>query len=345
MSTEHDEFAQMVQAALASEQNANQTTTPPAPAPEKQQEAAPEGSKPTADSGDAEVKAPVVDETKKPDEKTVETKPEDKPEEKKTDWKAAAERERQKRQQKAAQKAQESQLATEVSQLKQQLAKFQAIEAKKQTDLLGAAAEAGFDYDLLTKEYLRSIDKQPDAVASPQSAEIKQLIQKIQQLESAFHDQRKTIAQQQEVKAVQEFYGSVKSVIEAKGDEFELLKVAEEGPELVRAIVAAKWNETAKYDSQGNLIEAGEMMPTEEACKLAEEYFETQQLKRFAQTKKFLAFAKPAEKPKEVEKPQPSATTLSNSMRQGGGDHVPTFGSETEELMSMIKRLEAQQGN
>jgi len=339
--SEHDEFVALVQATIKSEQQTSPApAAPPEPTTTNEPKAGAEAAGTGADSGNAQVAPVSTPETQKVDEKTVETTVQTQPEAPKTDWKAAAEQERQRQAQRQAKKQTDSALASENEALRAKLARHEAIEAKKQQNYLEAAKEAGFDYDQMTKEYLRTIDKQPD---SPQNDELKAAIQKIHQLEAAFTSQQKALVAEQNRKSLLEFGAEINRIVEAKADAFELLKTAEEGPELVRAIVAARWNETAKYDSAGTLIAAGELMPTEDACKLAEDYFEQKQLKRFAQTKKFLALAKPPEVKKPDEKPV--TTTLSNSMRQGGGDQIPTFGSETEELLAMIKKIEAQQGN
>jgi hypothetical protein len=94
-------------------------------------------------------------------------------------------------------------------------------------------------------------------------------------------------------------------------------------------------------DAQGRPTKQGETLPVEEACKLAEEYFEKQQLKRFAETKKFKALAKP--EPTKPPEKKTEAVTLSQGMRQGGVQ--PSFSGEFEELAALARKLEAQQGN
>jgi hypothetical protein len=336
--SEHDEFAAVVQAAIAAEQG---SAAPAAPAAEEPKappvEAPAEPAAAAADSGNAEVaKEEPAKEPPKEEAKPVEAAPAEKP---KTDWKAAAAAERQKRAQAQQAKQNASQLSAQLEEANKLIARYKAIEAKKDTDPLGAIEDFGISYDKATSAYVKSLEQGKNTPQVPD--ELKTAIQKIHQLEgtlSALQDARVT---EQRSKVISEFEAETKRILETKADDFELTKTAEEGLALVKSIVGEHWRATAEFDSQGRLVKDGETMPTEEACKLAEEYFEQKQLKRFAETKKFKALAKPAEAAKKPDA-KPATTTLSQSMRLGGAEQVPTFGSETEELLSMIQRLQAQ---
>lgn len=318
--SEQDDFAAAVQSAIAAEPT---ESAPPEPQKEEQPK--------TAEIGDEATKpAPVTPQEAKPDQEAQK------------DWKAAAEAARAKQSARRSAKEAAAIQSTKLQALEAKLARYEAIEAKRETDPLGAAEEFGLNYDRLTKEYIRTLEKDPNQ--SP--PEVKGLIQKFQQLETLVQQQQKQLEARQANELIRGFESEVKSLLEAKSEVFELTKTAEEGLGLVKAIVAAHWRETASFDAKGRLLADGETMATEKACQLAEDYFEKQQLRRFAHTKKFKSIASPPEKPKiEEKKIATAASTLSQSLLQSGSQSIPTFGSETEELFSMIKKLEAQQGN
>lgn len=269
-----------------------------------------------------------------------EPEPEKKPEEKQPDWKKAALAEKAKREAKQASKTNEAKQSAELQAVKAELARFKAIEAKRETDPLGAAEEFGLSYDKLTKQYIKTLEDNPNAPAP----EVKQLTDKIQHIENLLQQQQAAIEQRAQAEAVQSFQAEVKKVIEAKGDDFELVKAARQGPDLVREIVAAHYRATSKFDTSGRLVEAGEIMPTEDACALAEKYLE-EDLGQFKGTKKFSG---KREEPKPAPVKKPDAPTLNQDMRQGGTKSEP-HGDEVEQLLAMKKVLEAQlnatQGN
>lgn len=268
-----------------------------------------------------------------------EPEPEKKPDDKQPDWKKAALAEKAKREAKQSSKANEARLSAQLNAVQTELARFKAIEAKRETDPLAAAEEFGLSYDKLTKQYIKTLEQNPNAPAP----EVKHLTDKIQHIENLLQQQQEKIDQRAQAEAVQSFQADVKKVIEAKGDEFELIKAARQGPDLVREIVAAHYRATSKFDTSGRLVEAGELMPTEDACALAEKYLEDD-LGQFKGTKKFSG---KREEPKPVVK-KPDAPTLNQDMRQGGTKSEP-HGDEVEQLLAMKKVLEAQlnatQGN
>lgn len=286
--------------------------------------------------------APVVE--SKAEVTTEEVKPElvkaeaDKkaPEEVKPDWKKAAAVEKAKRLASQNHKANADKLQTKLQQVEHELARFKSIEAKRDTDPLAAAAEFGLDYNKLTKEYIKTLE-----TPNQQETEVGKLTQKIQHVESLLQQQQDSIDRRAQAEAIQSFNADVKKVLETKADDFELVKTAKQGPDLVREIVAAHYRATATFDRAGNLIGAGELMPTEKACQLAEKYLE-EDLSQFKATKKFggKVEAKPVVKP--------AAPTLSQDMRQGGTKTEP-HGDEVEQLLLLKKTLEAQlnasQGN
>lgn len=289
----------------------------------------------------AEAEAATEPESTKPEvEAKPEPEPEKKPEEKQPDWKKAAAAEKAKREAKQASKANEAKLAAQLQAVQAKLARFEAIEAKRETDPLAAAEEFGLSYDKLTKQYIKTLEQNPNAPAP----EVKQLTDKIQHIENLLQQQQAAIEQRAQAEAVQSFQAEVKQVLEAKGDEFELVKAARQGPDLVREIVREHFRATAKFDTSGQLVEAGEVMPTEDACRLAEKYLE-EDVSQFKGTKKFSG---KREEPKPAPTKKPDAPTLNQDMRQGGTKTEP-HGDEIEQLLAMKKILEAQlnasQGN
>lgn len=265
----------------------------------------------------------------------VEAKEEEKPAEKQPDWKKAAQAEKAKREAKQASKANEAKLAAQLQAVQAKLARFEAIEAKRETDPLAAAEEFGLSYDKLTKQYIKTLEDKPDGPPP----EVKHLTEKIQHIENLLNQQQETINQRAQAEAIQSFQAEVRKVLEAKGDDFELVKAARQGPDLVREIVAAHYRATAKFDTSGRLVEAGELMPTEDACKLAEKYLD-EDLGQFKGTKKFSG--KVAAKAEEKPAPKkPDAQTLTQDLRQGGTKSEP-HGDEVEQLLAMKKVLEAQ---
>lgn len=316
MAEDAAEFAQFAVLAMAESSNAAPELTQPAPE---------EAAAPPPGEVKPEPAEPEIKHTKGPANES-ELKPEVPP-----DWKRAAELERQKRAAKNASKANELRLSAQLAEMQNKLARYEAIEAKKATDPLGAAEEFGLSYDAMTKEYIKTLEKNPEQP----DAQTKSLIQKIQRIEGLLEQQQQTIAQRAQSEAIQSFQSEVKKVIEASSEEFELVKTARQGPDLVREIVAAHYRATATFDKQGNIISAGELMPTEQACKLAEKYLE-EDLSQFKGTKKF---GGKVEAPKPVAKP--ATPTLSQDMRQGGVKPEP-HGDEVEQLLTLKKTLEAQ---
>ena len=316
------EFSQFIaQATAPAEAPAAETPTEPAKV-ESEPVKEPEPAKP-------EVEA-------KP-EPEAEKKTEDKPQ---PDWKKAAAAEKAKREAKQAAKANEAKLAAQLKSVEAELARFKAIEAKRETDPLAAAEEFGLSYDKLTKQYIKTLETNPNAPPP----EVKQLTDKIQHIENLLQQQQAAFEQRAQAEAVQTFQAEVKRVLEAKGDDFELVKAARQGPDLVREIVSAHFRETAKFDTSGRLVEAGEIMPTEDACALAEKYLE-EDLGQFKGTKKFSG---KREEPKPAPAKKPDAPTLNQDMRQGGTKSEP-HGDEVEQLLALKKVLESQlnatQGN
>lgn len=331
--SDEEEFAQLAAAAIA---EASKTEAPaPEPAP-------PAETTTTTETPPAEEK-PAQTETKTEDKPADAAPPAaDKP---KTDWKAAAAAERAKQAARAKAREQQTNATRELEATKAELARYKAIEAKRETDPLAAAEEFGLSYDKLTKHYIKTLDKKPEQPAPEMPAEVKSAVENFHRLEAEITGLKAQLAQEQRAKVLGAFESEIESTLKAKADDFELTKAADEdGRNLVKAIVGAHWRKTATLDSQGKLVKPGEDLPIEEACKLAEEYFERKQLQRFAQTKKFKALAETKPPPK-VEEKKTTAATLSQSLRQGGGEVAQSFGDETAELLAMVKRLEAQQGN
>lgn len=337
---ENDEFLQIALAAheAVKQQGASEATaTTQAEPPKEEQPKVAESA--AGNDGTKPVEA----------EKTAEAKVEAKAEEKKTDWKAAAAAERAKR----AAKEQAKRLPTleaENAAIRAELQRYKELESLKESDPLQAAEKFGLNYDRLTQEYIKSIEKNPNQ-PPPQ---VRALDQGVQKMSERIERLERELASERSQKAVDTFISGVKSVLAAKADEFELTKTADEGPELVKQISMLHWQQTARFSPDGRLLAAGEEMPIEEACRLAEKYFEQRQLKRFAETKKFQAMLKkdaPAPKKEEAPAPTPTAkaapassATLSQQLRQGGGEQT-NFSGEWEELAALAKKLEAQQGN
>ncbi len=275
-----------------------------------------------AETPPAEVVAPPattpakVEEPKAP-EPAVEAKPEDKPPVT-PDWKVAAAKEREKREAQQAKRLQQDAATKANAELAAQLARFKDIEAKAKTNPLEAAEALGLSYDALTKEYIKTLERGPP---DPNTA----LGQKVQQLEGTITNLLTQLQQRETNSLISQFESDVKTTIESQAETFRYLQRAEEGPDLVREIVAAHWRETK------------ETMATHEACRLANEYLQKQTL-RFAGIEVAKVAAPPAAAPK------PAAPTLSQDLRQGGTPPVP-FSDETAELLAMVTRLQAQQGN
>lgn len=314
MSEDQDEFTAFATAAMA---ESSAAAEPPAAQP----------AEPVA----AEA-APTTEATK--EEPTVEASP---AKEEPPAWKVAAEKERAARAAKQTSKV-EAKLKTELQALQSRLAKYEAIEAKKATNPLAAAEELGLSYENLTKEYIKTLEPKPDEATEKYNS----LNQKLQHVETLLQQQQERIEQEAQAKAVNAFNADVKAVLESKGEEFELVRAARQGPELVREIVAAHFRATATFDSSGRLVAPGEIMATEQACGLAEKYLDDD-LGQFRSTKKFTG---KVEAPKAAPKP-PATQTLSQDLRQATTKSEP-HGDEIEQLLLLKKTLEAQlntQGN
>ncbi len=256
------------------------------------------------------------------------------------DWKKAAAAEKAKREARQASKSNELKLQQRLQQVEHELNRYKSIEAKKDTDPLAAAEEFGLNYDRLTKEYIKTLDKNPE---SNQNQEVKNLVQKIQHIEGLLTQQQQVIEQRAQAEAIQSFNADVKKILETKGEEFEYVRTDPQGLDLVREIVAAHFRATSTFDRSGNIISAGELMPTEHACKLAEKHLDDY-LGRFKGTKKLGLKTEQVKTTKPPEKP-----TLSQDMRTGGTKPNTPHGDEIEQLLLLKKTLEAQlnanQGN
>lgn len=332
--SDEEEFAQIAMAAIeASKAEATPAEAPPPEAPAPTEPETPK--QPEAGAGAGQAAEPAAEvKTETPAEPTKEAP--------KQDWKAAAAAERAKQAARAKAREDQNSARRELEIAKAKLARYEAIEAKKETDPLAAAEEFGLNYDRLTKEYIKTLDKNPNQPPP----EDKRRDEIFQRLEAKIQNLESKLAMKDRQQVLSAFEQEVETTLKTKADEFELTRTAEDdGRNLVKAIVGAHWRKTAVLDEQGRVIKPGEDLPTEEACKLAEEYFERKQLKRWAETKKFKALATPKPPPKPEEK-KPATATLSASLRQGGGEHSSvSYGDETSELLAMVKRLEAQQGN
>ncbi len=282
--------------------------------------------------------AAVVDPEAKPE---LEVKPEVKEPPKEApakDWKKAAAIERQHRESKQSNRAHSERLAAENKQLAAEIAKHKTLRERAASDPLSVMEELGLSYDAATKAYIKTLEQDP-AKPDPTTAN---LIQKLQQLETKIAQQEQTMEQRQTAEIIRGFEAEVSGLLSAKADDFELVRTAEGGGlALVKEIVGAHWRETAPKDANGRIIGNGETMPTEEACKLAEKFFQKEQIDRFAKTKKFAAAIAANTAPAKVEKP--TSTTLTQDMRQGGAPPQP-LSDENAELMRMYKQLESQLG-
>lgn len=330
MPAEDAEFAQFI----------SQATAAPAETPA----AAPTEAAPAvvAEAPKEEPKVEVKTEMTPP---AAEAKPEEKVEEPKEDepaWKKLVAAEKAKREARRAQQQGDSALKAQLDAVTAKLAKYEALEKRKETDPLGALEEFGISYDKATKEYIKTLDSNPDKTPP----EIQTLSKKIQELETAIQQQREAAEREAQAKAVQSFQAEVGKVLEAKASDFELVSKHPQGVELVREIIAKHYRETATFDQKGNLVAPGEIMATEEACARAEGWLD-EFLGSFKGTRKFATGevkAKAEEpKPKKVEAP-----TISQDMRQGGTKSEP-HGDEIEQLLLLKKTLESQlnasQGN
>lgn len=346
---ENDEFLQIALAAhesITKEAAAKPAEAPPEPAAPVE----PQAAEPAATGDDG--KQPVAE------AKPVETPPEPKPEPKRTDWKAAAANERARQAAKSQERSRLAQLEAEAAQLRAEVQRSRELDELAKTDPIAAAEKRGFSYDRLTQAYVKSLEANPN---QPPPV-VQQLDQKFQSVDERVARLERALAAKDEQLAIATFESKVSATLAAKAEEFELTKAAgDDGTSLVKNIAQQHWVQTAtwKLDAYGNkatdergnwiLLAPGETLPTEEACKLAEAYFEQQQLKRFAETKKFRALVK-TETPPKKDEPQPtkpaaaSTATLSNQLRQGGGE-AQSFSGEWEELAALTKRLAAQQGN
>jgi hypothetical protein len=326
MPNESDEFAQFTQAAIAEVQAAEQPAAPAAPpAPEPPKQA------PPADPPKVEQPAAKEPEPAKP----VEAKAEPKPEEEVPAWKKAAEAERAKR----AAKATEGALQKKLAEVEARLAKFEGALSKADSDPLAAGEALGLSYDKMTKAYIKTLERGDEPAAPKQSEEVQTLVQKIQQIEGLLKQQQQTIYQRAQQEAQQAFVSEVKQTLEAKGDQFKLVKRHPQGPDLVREIRAAHYRETAIVDEAGNVIEPGEIIPIDEACKRAQERLE--QFLGLFKDADAVAAAK-AEEPKPAAVKPAAPPTLSQDLRQGGHKPNEPHGDEVEQLLLLKKTLEAQ---
>jgi len=328
MPAEDAEFAQFITQATATETPAAAPTeTTPAPVVEAPKEEVKQEAK-------TEEKPAAVE--AKPEEKKQEETKEEEPA-----WKKVVAAEKAKREAKRAAQQGDAALKAQLEAVTSKLAKYEALEKKKEVDPLGAMEEFGIPYDRATKEYIKSLEKNPNQPAP----EVQALSQKIQQLETAIAQQRKEDERKAQAEAVKSFQADISKVLETKASDFELVSKHPQGVELVREIVAAHYRETATFDRAGNLVAPGEIMATEEACARAEGWLDDF-LGKFKGTRKFATGevkAKVEDKPKKAETP-----TISQDMRQGGTKQEP-HGSEVEQLLLMKQALESQlnasQGN
>lgn len=327
MPAEDAEFAQFITQATATEPTPVPTeVAPPAPVEEPKKE-------------------PPV-EVKTEEKPVVEAKKEEpKPEEKKDDepaWKKLVAAEKAKREAKRAAGQGDAALKAKLDAVEAKLAKYEALEKKKETDPLGALEDFGISYDRATKEYIKTLEKNPNQPAP----EVTALSQKIQQLETAIQEQRREIANKAQAEAVQSFNAEIGKVLETKGSDFELVRKHPQGVDLVREIVGKHFRDTAVFDKSGNMVAPGELMAPEEACARAQGWLD-EFLDNFKGTQKFVS-SSVAAKPEEPKTKKVETPTISQDMRQGGTKPEP-HGDEIEQLLLMKKNLESQlnanQGN
>lgn len=223
----------------------------------------------------------------------------------------------------------EKKAASELRQVREELAKYKSREERLKTDPLGALEEDyQVPYSKITDAHIQRLDK------DPVDPELKSLKQRLTAAENELASRRVEAEEATRKATLAQYDATISEQIAKSSDLTFLPEYGNEGVELVREIVAAHFAATAVKDEAGNIVEPGEVMPESEAIKLAEtHYTKIAQKLEAAKAKKA---PKPPEKPQPETKPKP--TTLSADMQRSAQQQPLTAADELAEQLEWLKQ-------
>lgn len=255
----------------------------------------------------AEVAAPV--EQEKPAEvakieapKAVE--PEKKEEE--IDWVAAAAKAREQREAKAKAKAEATKRDQELAELKAKAAKLDAVQEKAKQSKLAAIKELGLEFDDISGEYLRELDKGgTPAEMTAEQKRIAALEEKIARTEQLIAEREKREAEQKEQAEKAEFERQyrqleteVTSAIKEQAADLKYLGRLKQGKDVVINVLGAHAQET------------GEILSILDACRMVEAELAAQVKALTGEEEK------PSQKPAETKTEAVEQVAIGSNMRE-----------------------------
>lgn len=214
-------------------------------------------------------------------------------------------------------------------------AKIKEIEeaiANAENDPDAFLAKGNLDYEKLTKIYLNG--KKP-----PEDNKLKLLESQLNELKEGITKKEQEKTQQEQQQALADFHQRIDNVVEAKGEQFELIKLFNWTPQ-VHQVMVEHYQKTEAEKGQG------EVLSIEDACKYVESHLEKEVERLTSASKKIKGKLIPNQTSSEEEPPkQESAVasppkTLNHSQFADRPVSVTTRAkSRDESLAELAKRL------
>jgi hypothetical protein len=214
----------------------------------------------------------------------------------------------------------------------EQLRKQVAENPLKALELLGVT------YQQVTDFVLKGEQPTPDLQVQGLKNELEELKKRLEDKDKNATEEQKRRSEEEFNKTLNDFKAGVDSFIESNAEKFELLNTYK-GGELVMAIIEQHYQDTkkaAEESGQGSPV----IMKTEQACELAEKFYEGEVEKALG-LKKVTAKVNP--QPKEESKPDSPAqqrATLTNQMSSSAPSMLPAA-TEADRMKRALAKLEA----
>jgi len=216
---------------------------------------------------------------------------------------------------------------TEVKRLQEELTKLRAREEKlKNAPLETLENDFGVPYTKVTDEHIKRLEKDPrDPILTSVDKQIADLKSEITSL-------RSNISQRDEQATLREFESNIREQVSKDESLTYLPEYGDEGVEQVRAVIQRHFWETSVKDQAGQIVEPGEVMTTDEAVKLVEDFYAAK--KEAAKAKKQPKASQPKAATEET---KPKQVTLTADMNSSAQQQPKTPRDEIAEQIEWLK--------
>lgn len=223
------------------------------------------------------------------------------------------------------------QAKAELDSYKKELEEYRSLREKAKADPLALTKHFGIEYKSLTNQILN--DERP----TPEM-EIQSLREKIQKLEDERSQERQQAERSKTEATIENFKGEVVSYLEAKGDQYELVRTFGAYDQIISQIYD-HWKETGEYLQVDDVASALESQMEQEARKLLS--LKKLSPKQAAQVTEALENKENAPAAPSLENPKPpsASKTLTNTMVSQGTAPKPTYLSDEESKREAAKLL------